>query len=77
LPSKRSNKNKNFYVYKENAKANETKPKGTMTLSIMTFSIMTFSIMTFSIKSLFVTFCIKGLYVKIGISDTQRKRHSA
>ncbi len=67
LPSKRSNKNKNFYVYKENAKANETKPKGTMTLSIMTFSIM----------SLFVTFCIKGLYVKIGISDTQRKRHSA
>ncbi len=56
---KRSNKNKNFYVYKENAKANETKPKGAMTLSIITFSI----------NGLFVAFCIKD--VKISINGTQ------
>ncbi len=42
------------------------------TLSIMTFSIMTLSIMTFSI----MTLSIRGLYVTLGISDSQYKRHS-
>jgi hypothetical protein len=48
-----------------------------MTLSITTFSITTFSITTFSITTFSImTFSIRGLYVTLGISDSQHKRHS-
>jgi len=46
-----------------------------MTLSIMTFIRMTFSRMTLSIMTLSImTIAIKGLFVTLGINDTQHNK---
>jgi hypothetical protein len=47
-----------------------------MTFSRMTFIIMTFSIMTFSITTFSIsTLSIQGLFVTLGIKDTQHNNN--